>query len=646
MHFYLIAPTVIAHGNHAFLTYHSDNALQEGALVRIEVGKREVSGVVYKSVPKPSFATKPVRRLIEEQPLPSHLLQIAQWMSSYYNTHLSIVQQTILPRGIEKTRRKSEKAHAYPWRDRTNIVLNVSQGDAINTIDQAASGTILLRGVTGSGKTQVYIEAAKRAIQQGKSAIVLVPEIALTSQLVAEFSLHFTNLLVTHSTMTEAERHTIWRQCLTSSTPLIVIGPRSALFSPVPDLGLVVIDECHESSYKQEQAPRYSALRVASKLAQTEGIKTVFGSATPSVVDTYLAQKTSSPMITMLERAQKDAAKPTVHIIDRTDTSAFGTHRFFSRQLLSSIEQGLISKTQSLVFHNRRGSAPLTLCENCGWTAACPNCSMPMTLHTDIHKLLCHVCGQKESTPPHCPVCKEPDIIHKGIGTKLIVSELKKQFPHARIARYDADTHSSEQLHVQYQDLYDGNIDIIVGTQMIAKGLDLPKLRSVGIVQADNGLILPDYQSEERVFQLIHQVIGRVGRSSAATDVIVQTYQPTHPSIQLGIAQDYDAFYDYMIEKRRRTLFPPFTHLLKLTCSYKTEKAAVTACRKIANVIRTSMQDEVRVLGPAPSFYERVGENYRWQLIIKSSHRAALIKTASLVPAQHWQIDLDPANLL
>lgn len=647
MHYYLVAPTIIAHGEHPFLTYESETEFSIGCVVVIEVGKKSCIGVVYKSVDKPSFPTKAISESIPDTaPLPRHLLELAEWMSGYYATHLAVVLQTLLPRGLNKKRRKISHENSHPLRERTNIVLNVDQQTAITTINNTKEGSLLLRGVTGSGKTQVYIEAAKEVVSEGKSVIVLVPEIALTSQLVAEFSQHFDNTTVTHSTMTEAERHHVWLKCINNTEPQVVIGPRSAIFSPLQNLGLIIIDECHESTYKQDQSPRYSALRVASMIARFAHIKAVFGSATPTAADTYLALNANRPVLLMPQSAQKDVARPDMTVVDMTKKESFGRHRFFSNELLASIEQSLKEGTQSLVFHNRRGSAPLTLCDECGWMASCPECYLPLTLHADKHKMICHTCGLKGPVPPNCPLCKEPDIVHKGVGTKQITDELSKQFPHARIARFDADTEKPEQLHKLYQPLYDGQIDIIVGTQVIAKGLDLPHLRTVGIVQADGGLNIPDYQSEERVFQLIYQVAGRVGRNRHKTKVIVQTYQPKHPSVQLGIARDYDAFYEHTIAERKRAFFPPYCHLLKLTCSYATERSAVNATTKLAEVLKSNLGGRIRILGPAPSFYERMGNSYRWQLIIKSTSRQHLIEAARLTPKQHWFIDLDPANLL
>jgi primosomal protein N' (replication factor Y) len=371
----------------------------------------------------------------------------------------------------------------------------------------------------------------------------------------------------------------------------------------------------------------------------------VLGSATPSILDTYVANQNNRPVALLPEPARK-VKKADIQVIPLTNRDLFTKHRFLSNRLLLNIEQALTDGKQALIFHNRRGSAPITICENCGWTADCPRCFLPLTLHTDVHKLRCHLCNYSGPVPPACPVCSEPNIIHKGLGTKLVVSELEGLFPNARIMRFDADSASHEQLHKNYQDLYDGKINLIVGTQMIAKGLDLPHLKAVGVIQADSGLTLPDYQSEERVFQLIYQVCGRVGRSEEDTNVVVQTYQPDHPSIRLGVTQDYDAFYDYALSQRKKGRFPPYSYLLKLTCVYATEQGAIRASKKLAEDLQLQFGDKVYLLGPAPSFYERMYDTYRWQIVVRAKSRALLLEIAASVPAQHWQVDLDPASLL
>ncbi len=598
------------------------------------------------SVKKPAFVTRPIIACLELVPLPQPLLTLAEWLSTYYATHPVTVWQTLLPHGLDKKRRKESNATSHPSRKRTNIVLNDEQSSAVSCIWATSNGTTLLHGVTGSGKTAVYIELAKRTIADGRSVIILVPEIALTSQLIAEFAPHFTDLTVTHSTMTESTRHTIWQRLLRATTPQVVIGPRSALFSPVPKLGLVIIDECHEMTYKQEQSPRYSALRAAAILARAASARLVLGSATPSVTDYYIAQSTGQPIVRLTKPARHNTVQPTVQLIDMTKKLNFSRHQIFSDSLITAIETTLKHNHQTLIFHNRRGTAPTTLCEQCGWSALCSRCFTPLTLHADTFELRCHICAQHERVPTSCPQCHTANIIHKGIGTKLIHQELARLFPHSRIARFDGDSESTDTLEKHYQAIYDGDIDILIGTQVVAKGLDLPLLRMVGVVQADAGLSLPDYVSSERTFQLLAQVCGRVGRNEHPSSVVVQSYQPNHPAVQYGITSDYASFYDMAITERKRAHFPPFAHLMKLICIYKSEAAAVGNAQKLARELRRTVPSQVEILGPTPAFYERVRDTYRWQLVIKSSVRGDLVDIIKLLPPTHWQYELDPASLL
>jgi primosomal protein N' (replication factor Y) len=503
-----------------------------------------------------------------------------------------------------------------------------------------------LQGITGSGKTEVYIEIAKQAIAENKSVIVLVPEIALTSQIIAEFSRHFKNILVVHSTMTEAERHITWREALNSTSPRVVIGARSALFTPLPAIGAIIVDEAHEPSYKQEQAPRYSALRAATVLGRLHNAKVIFGSATPSVSDRYLAEQSNRPVLKLTKSARKNTLSPAISLIDMTKRTNFSEHRFFSKQLIAQLEKTLAEGKQTLLFHNRRGSASTTLCKNCGWTAGCPRCFIPLTLHSDNHHLQCHICGHKQNVPTSCPECNHVDIIHKGFGTKLIETELRKLFPEASIARFDADNNAKETVNARYSELYSGEIDIAIGTQVVAKGLDLPELRTVGVIQADSGLALPDFNASERTFQLLAQVVGRVGRNEHATQVIIQSYQPLHPSVTYGLNQDYESFYEHALNQRKNSHFPPFVHLLQLTCIYKTENAAIRAAQLVARNLRSKVHKDITILGPTPAFYERQRDTYRWQLILKSPKREHLINALTFIPTTHWQSELDPTSLL
>lgn len=646
MHYYEVAPNQIVRPGQDVFTYSSEVAIHIGQIVVIEVGKKQMIGLVMNTTTKPKYATKAIIKTIEDVQLPRQLIDLAIWISAYYVTPLALVLQTLLPRGLQTVRRKITDTSTVVERKRTKIVFNKEQRVAVDTIESSKPGTFLLQGITGSGKTEIYIEIAKNTIASGRSVIVLVPEIALTSQIISEFSHDFTDILIVHSTMTEAQRHLTWRKALTSTTPLVVIGARSALFTPLQNIGAIIVDESHEPSYKQEQAPRYSALRAATILGRLHNAHVIFGSATPSITDRYLAERSDRPILSLKKSARSDRIAPTITLVDMTKRENFNGQRFLSKQLLSAVDTALDSGKQALLFHNRRGSASSTLCEHCGWTAECPRCYVPLTLHSDQHLLRCHICNHQEKVPTMCPICSHVDIIHKGFGTKLIETELRKLYPKANIARFDADNDDKQTVNARYGELYQGTIDIAIGTQVIAKGLDLPHLRTVGVIQADSGLALPDFGASERTFQLLAQVVGRVGRNEHTTQVIVQSYQPSHPSVSFGLTQDYESFYAHAIEERRKALFPPFTYLLKLTCSYTSEAATVRAAHTLAKKLRENAHTSVLILGPTPAFYERQRDSYRWQLILKSPKREYLANLLEFVPSTHWQSELDPTSLL
>ncbi len=646
MYYYEVAPNQIFRSEKDLLTYSSDTILNTGQIVLIEIGKKSAIGIVIKKTSKPIYQTKQITKIIEEKPLPKQLTDLAFWISKYYLTPLASVVNLLIPSGIQKKRRSQEYNQNIAKRKRTNNLLNHGQQMIMAQLSEHPTGTFLLHGITGSGKTEIYINLAKQAISDNKSAIILVPEIALTPQLLSEFSNHFTNLLVTHSKMTESARHIVWSKALNSPSPLVVIGPRSALFAPLKDIGLIVIDEAHEPSYKQEVSPKYSALRVATILGRLHQAKVVFGSATPNIVDKFLAEKSDKPVLRLDKTANPDNKPSTTSVINMTDRSNFSRHRFISNQLLDKMTETLKDGNQVLIFHNRRGSTSTTLCEDCGWTSICPKCFLPMSLHADKHLLICHICNFRTDIPMQCPTCNNTNIIHKGIGTKLVESELIRLFPNKKIARFDTDTDNEQSMDSLYHKLYSGEIDIIIGTQTITKGLDLPKLRLVGIIQADAGLSLPDYSTNERTYQLIAQVVGRVGRNKYRTQVIIQTYQPSHPSIYYGLNQDYDSFYKYSLNERKKGGFPPYSYLLKLVCVYKTEASAIKNSQIIAKKLGESIGDKVRILGPTPAFYERQNGTYRWQLTLKSSKREYLIEAIKIIPPNNWQYELDPTSLL
>ena len=636
-------------GKGEVLTYAADGSLLQGQIVEVPVGRGRAVGVIDKKVAQPDFATKKILKVLYSTPLPAHLLATARFVAGYYQVSLASTLGLILPKGVEKKRRKTEQMFGSNGKtehvaNTPQIPLNQAQKKALEAIQQAPGPTKLLHGVTGSGKTNIYLKMAENALLEQKSTILLVPEIALTGQLVRVFAEYFGDKVVLiHSQQTEAERHLIFNSLLSSEKPKIVIGPRSALFAPLRNLGLIIIDEEHEGTYHQENAPKYSAIRVASFMAGKLGIDLVLGSATPVVEDYYLADKKGA-VVTLAEKAKSTAIAPEIKIVDFKNRDNFSKNRYFSNALLSAIKNNLGQGRQTLIFHNRRGSSPLTICESCGEEIICPNCYLPLTLHADTYELVCHTCGYKEKVPMVCPKCGAPGLIHKGFGTKLLESELKKLFPSARIKRFDADNKKGEGLDAVYSEVRDGEVDILVGTQTLAKGLDLPRLATVGVAQADAGLNLPDFMAEERTFQLISQVIGRVGRGhSDRAEVFIQTFRPDSPVIQLAAAADYQRFYEYAIKKRRRAGFPPFMFVAKLEITMKTE---ATVLKKVRETIKLLQKDKkLLVSPPMPAFHEHTNRGYTWQIIVRAKSRKNILEVCSKLD-QNFRVTFDPAGLL
>ena len=645
MKYYLIAPAKTFHSSDNLLTYSSETPLKIGQIVEIPLGRQSTIGIVVKNTTQPDFDTKSITKIIYEQPLPKKLVDALFWLSSYYRCPLSTVIQAALPRGITKNRRG--KLPEAPNITPIDNPLNSAQRAAIRAIEENPANTILLHGITGSGKTNIYIELCAHTLAKNQSVILLVPEIALTSQLVRNFQQHFKNITLLHSNLTESLRHQLWEKILTDNQPQVIIGPRSALFAPVQDLGLIIIDEAHEPAYHQEQNPKYSASLLAGKLA-----KTVLGTATPLISDYYLC-KSHNAVVEINQLAIESDKHTSISVIDLKDHSDFTKSRILSNQLIESIKASLANHTQSMLFHNRRGTAPMTICDKCGWQALCPNCFLPLVLHADAFQMRCHTCARNFPVPTACPECKNASIHHKGFGTKLIEDELHRLFPSAKIARFDMDTDDDLKLTKIYDEVYRGDYDIIVGTQMIAKGFDFPRLTTLGIVQADAGLSLPDFSSEERTFQLITQVIGRAKRGHQNSNIFIQSFQPDHPIISLASQSDYASFYNYLVQKRQQSKLPPYSFLLKLSVTYKTETATVKNIRTLyKKVIQTAKQlqipeNRIVVSPPMPAFHERTSTGYTWQLVIKAKSRQNLLDIFDHLPKNNYlHYDFDPISLL
>jgi primosomal protein N' (replication factor Y) len=626
------------------LTYASDSKLQPGQIVLVPLRNKEVLAIVTAIVPKPSFAAKPIIASPDIPLMPKPLCALLAWMRRYYPAPLGLTTQLFLPDALAKKMPNRVTITAHPMSTKLPALTSDQQA-ALDAI--AAPGTHILHGDTGTGKTRIYLELAKRSFAAGASSIILTPEIGLTSQLAQTFrSIFGDRVVVLHSGLTNTARREAWQTVLEAKEPLIVIGARSALFAPLANLGLIVVDESHETAYKQDQAPYYHASSVAAKLASLHGSTLVLGSATPLVSDYYFAQAKNRPVIRMQQIAAANISYDTasIEVVDLKDRSQFTKSSFLSVPLVQAIKQRLEDGEQILLYLNRRGTARVVFCENCGWQAVCPHCDLPLVYHGDSHVMRCHSCSYKAAVLSSCPQCKSSDIVFRSIGTKAIMLEAKRLFPEARVMRFDTDNRKNERLEALYDSVRAGDVDILVGTQTLAKGLDLPKLGLVGVVIADTSLYFPDFSAQERTYQLLSQVLGRVSRGHRQGGAIIQTYSPDSALLNSVIQKNWNNFYNKELIERKNFMFPPFCYLLKVTCKRASSQAAQKAAEAFATKVR-SHNHNVIVEGPAPAFHEKVQNKFAWQLIIKAKNREQLTSIIRQLPSG-WSHDIDPMNLL
>lgn len=628
------------------LTYSSPDELPIGSVVLVPLQRQTVVAIVTKQTTEPSFKTRDILRVVHANPAPDELIKLMDWMRVYYPAPFGQILSLALPSTLGQQSRKPEVHTATNSSPVKLPPLTKDQRAALEQIDAHPSTSIMLHGDTGSGKTRIYVELASKKLQHQQSVILLTPEIGLTPQLATVMKETFGDLVVIlHSEQSAVTRRNTWLRILGSTEPLVIIGPRSALFAPVKNVGLIIIDESHESAYKQEQAPHYLATRVAARLADLHQAQLILGSATPLVTDYYTFKQKELPIIRMKEQAKKsDLKKPSVVIIDLKKREHFSRSPWISDPLLAAIEASLEQKQQALVFLNRRGTARLILCQACGWEALCPRCDLPLTYHGDKHISMCHTCGYSENSPTACPDCSSNDIIFRSIGTKSLTTELERIFSGAAIERFDSDNSKAESIEQRYADIASGEVDILVGTQMLGKGLDLPKLSVLGIIQADTSLTFPDYTSEERTYQLVNQALGRINRGHVMGTAFIQTYHPESKLLNAASRSDFEEFYEQQLAERKLYHFPPFRFLLKLTCSRASSSTARKAAEQLATKLRSTHKG-IEVIGPGPAFTEKVHNQYRWQLIIKANQRSLLTGIVQELPA-NWSYDIDPMNLL
>ncbi|EGO5845159.1 TPA: primosomal protein N' [Enterococcus faecalis] len=504
----------------------------------------------------------------------------------------------------------------------TALSLNAEQQVAVETILQSVqeqqSQTYLLEGITGSGKTEVYLQVIAEVLNQGKTAIMLVPEISLTPQMVQRFKSRFgEHVAVMHSGLSQGEKYDEWRK-IERGEAEVVVGARSAIFAPIENIGVIIIDEEHEASYKQEETPRYHARDLAIWRSEYHHCPVVLGSATPSLESRARAQKNVYQRLRLTQRANQAATLPTIDVVDMRQEVENGNVSSFSMSLQEKLQERLEKNEQSVLLLNRRGYSSFVMCRDCGYVLPCPNCDISLTLHMDSKTMKCHYCGHEERIPYRCPNCGQDKIRYYGTGTQKVEEELQTLLPDSRILRMDVDTTRRKGAHEKILRTFgEGQADILLGTQMIAKGLDFPNVTLVGVLNADTALNLPDFRSSERTFQLLTQVSGRAGRAEKPGEVIIQSFNPEHYAIQLAKAQDYEDFYTKEMYIRHRGDYPPYYFTVQITASHPEENEAAKQMFQIATKLKQGLSPQAILLGPTPNAIMRVNNRYFYQVIIK-----------------------------
>lgn len=542
----------------------------------------------------------------------------------------------------------------------TPFALNEEQQTAVDSIlhsmETKASDTYLLEGITGSGKTEVYLQTIAEGLRQKKTAIMLVPEISLTPQMVQRFKSRFGDqVAVLHSGLSHGEKYDEWRK-IERGEAQVVVGARSAIFAPLDNLGVIIIDEEHEASYKQEETPRYHSRDLAIWRGQYHGCPVVLGSATPSLESRARAQKKVYQHLLLTQRANSSASLPQIEVIDMREEVQQKNVSTFSNVLQEKLLERMARKEQSVLLLNRRGYSSFVMCRDCGYVLPCPNCDISLTLHMDTKTMKCHYCGHEERIPHRCPNCDSDKIRYYGTGTQKVEAELKALFPESRVLRMDVDTTRRKGAHERILSAFENQeADILLGTQMIAKGLDFPNVTLVGVLNADTALNLPDFRSSERTFQLLTQVSGRAGRAEKPGEVVIQSFNPEHYAIQLAKGQQYEAFYQKEMQIRHRGDYPPFYFTVQITASHPEESVAAKQMFVIMKELQQGLSDQSILLGPTPNAIMRIKNRYYYQMIIKYKHEPQLQSMlkkilsdtqAATAKGLKLSIDAEPMNFI
>jgi primosomal protein N' (replication factor Y) len=590
----------------------------------------------------------------------SRQIEPVPWAEARENIKCSkATADALVKKGLAKFQEVEVRREPISYKDivpSPPLTLTPAQKNAFEAIKlslaEGKTKTFLLHGVTGSGKTEVYLQALAETVKLGKKAIVLVPEIALTPQTIERFAARFPQrVAVLHSKLSLGEQFDEWQRIRNGDFD-VVIGSRSAIFAPQPQLGLIVIDEEQEWTYKQpDKAPRYHARDVALKLADLSGATVVLGSATPDVASFYHAQRGDYRLLQLPERVTPydGSALPQVEVVDLREELKAGNQSLFSRSLFQAIGQAIANREQVILFLNRRGAASFIQCRNCGFVMRCRRCDVPLSYHLTEDKLVCHQCNYNIRVPEKCPQCGGQRIKFLGIGTQRLEQEVSYTFPQASLLRWDSDVTKGKHSHDEILSKFRAHqADILIGTQMVAKGLDLPLVTLVGVVSADTALNLPDFRSGERTFQLLSQVAGRAGRGVRGGKVIIQTYVPEHYAIQAAAEHDYSSFYEQEIDYRRQLHNPPFSQLACLTYSHTNDALCQQEAERMKRVLSQEITSQgiagIELIGPAPAFIHRLRGRFRWQLILRGTELSAFLSPLPLPPG--WAVDIDPMGLV
>ncbi|MGG3999057.1 primosomal protein N' [Anoxybacillus kestanbolensis] len=592
-----------------------------------------------------SLSTRAMKqKQVLEHLLTARALPLKQLLSETNSTWATV--QTLIKKQLVAVKEKEIYRDPYANRSFSKtkpFVLTDEQHQALQAIGQAIEQNVhdvfLMYGVTGSGKTEVYMQAIDLVLKKGKEAIVLVPEISLTPQMVRRFKERFgSKVAVLHSGLSLGEKYDEWRKIQRKEVKLVV-GARSAIFAPFENIGIIIIDEEHETSYKQEESPRYHARDVAIFRGRYHRCPVVLGSATPSLESFARAKKGVYKQVTLTKR-MNDHALPPVEIVDMREELRAGNRSMFSRLLYEKLTERIQKGEQSVLFLNRRGYSSFVMCRDCGHVIQCPHCDISLTYHRVQQQLKCHYCGYEQRMSAHCPACQSEHIRFFGTGTQKVEEELTKLLPHARVIRMDVDTTSRKGAHERLLNEFgDGKADILLGTQMIAKGLDFANVTLVGVLAADTMLHVPDFRAAEKTFQLLTQVSGRAGRHHLPGEVVIQTYTPEHYSIQLAADHHFEAFYEREMMNRKKHGYPPFYYLTLITISHVDALKGISIAEKIAAHVKKHLSAEAVVLGPVASPIARMNDRYRYQCMIKYK-RETNLTTALRAIVEHYQRDM------